>query len=246
MVNWVKITWIFAFAYIAYIFLAKVPVIQSAPIFTATLAFLLFIVIYLLHSYANFGPRKATVFLACAVVVSYAAEYIGVETGLPFGHYVYSSSLAPFIGPVPAIIPLLWAALAYFCVIAVPNYIYAALLMVLVDVSLDPRYALSLWRWSGPAPYFYGVPLLNFAGWFVVSLAIYYAYKVSSKQSSARLFTRLGLVFYFLFGVNNSITDAESGLVGVALVSATLFALTFALLFVFVKVKEPRQLVTAA
>jgi uncharacterized membrane protein len=50
----------------------------------------------------------------------------------------------------------------------------AALLMVMLDLSLDPvlSTALSLWVWTSPGAFF-RVPIQNFGGWFLVVFIFY-------------------------------------------------------------------------
>jgi uncharacterized membrane protein len=109
-----------------------------------------------------------------------AAEVIGVSSGLPFGSYRFTHMLGvKWFGVVPVLIPLAWFN------IAVPAYVAAsaafgnragrilagASLMLAWDLCTDPlmghRYAFWIWRQPGT---FYGIPVSNFAGWFLMGL----------------------------------------------------------------------------
>jgi putative membrane protein len=105
--------------------------------------------------------------------------------GLPFGPYRYTDALGPqWFGHVPLLIPLSW----FF--MAVPSYalaraalprghqawqrvLLASFVLASWDLSLDPAmsHATAYWVWGEPGPY-YGMPLLNLAGWYVTGLAL--------------------------------------------------------------------------
>ena len=109
-----------------------------------------------------------------------AAECAGAGLGWLFGSYHFTDLLGfRWFGLVPALIPLAWFNLA------VPSFVTASLafpsraarilggvsLMLGWDLCTDPllghRYP--FWVWSDPGGY-YGIPLSNFAGWFLMSL----------------------------------------------------------------------------
>jgi uncharacterized membrane protein len=159
--------------------------------------------------------------------VSYFLELLAINTGI-FGTYVYTSNLAPFIGEIPLFIPLLWASLSYFCMIASDNYVVAAVLMVLLDMSFDPRFALTLWKWAPPTQYF-GVPWNNFAGWFITSLVIFALFYLATRRKPSA--SKIAIAFYFLLGIDQTLSDTTSGLYSVALISTILFAVASLLIY---------------
>ncbi|GHE26712.1 hypothetical protein GCM10017673_30860 [Streptosporangium violaceochromogenes] len=57
------------------------------------------------------GPRRAVAAFAAAVTAGYAAEWVGVRTGLPFGEYDYTGALWPQVGGVPVIVALAWGGM---------------------------------------------------------------------------------------------------------------------------------------
>src|SRR5690606_37339813 len=86
------------------------------------------------------------------------------------------------LGRVPFLIPLSWflmpvpafgLALHAFPAQRLCRAAFAASLLVTWDLSLDPAmsYLTSYWTWGEAGPY-YGMPLVNLAGWFVTALAI--------------------------------------------------------------------------
>lgn len=132
----------------------------------------------------NTGWRWLGAFAAvCAA--SLLSEYIGTSYGVPFGPYRYTDLLgAKIFGQVPYLIPLSWFGMA------VPSYVlahaafpgarrrafrlvFAALLLTSWDLSLDPAMSrlTTYWVW-GEAGSYYGMPLVNLAGWFATGLVL--------------------------------------------------------------------------
>jgi putative membrane protein len=148
-------------------------------------------------------------------------EYLFITTGL-LGNYVYLANLSPFIGPVPAAIPLLWASLGYFCLLAGGNYVVSAALMMLLDISFDPKFSITLWNWVPPGQY-YGVPVANFIGWFFTALIIFVLYRLLSKNKYVPSWKPVS--FYLSVGLFiGVIPDFVPGLYGAGEVALMLFA----------------------
>ena len=116
------------------------------------------------------------------VTVAWASEALGSKTGFPFGAYDYTENLQPQLLGVPLLIPLAWlmmlppawavaqritgqtSGLAFVAV--------SALAFTAWDLFLDPQMVhWGLWVWDAPGAYF-GIPLVNFAGWLLVSALI--------------------------------------------------------------------------
>jgi uncharacterized membrane protein len=120
---------------------------------------------------------------AAVYVISLVAELAGTSWGLPFGDYAYGRGLgAAWLGKVPALIPVSWFLMA------VPSYglarlafpgrtglvlVFGSLILLTWDLVLDPAmsYATRYWTWAEPGPY-YGMPMINLAGWFLTGLAL--------------------------------------------------------------------------
>ena len=118
-------------------------------------------------------------------------EALSIETGVPFGKSHYTEIMAPFIGHVPVFVMPAYCVMRHVCwslsrlmwsrrdcsgELAQPVRVAttAAAMMVIWDLSMDPLRATveGRWVWIDGGPYF-GVPLLNFAGWFIVTLAMF-------------------------------------------------------------------------
>ncbi len=113
--------------------------------------------------------------IAIIVAIGWGAEYIGVQTGFPFGKYSYTKILRPQIGKIPIIVPGAWAMMlpAAWSVSWVSNpfatIAIGAGAMTAWDLFIDPLMVRwNYWRWHRKGRYF-GVPLTNFFGWFFTS-----------------------------------------------------------------------------
>jgi putative membrane protein len=152
-----------------------------------------------------------------------------VSFGVPFGRYVYTEALRPQVLGVPIVMGPAWMVLVAFATDAAGRlrlrgrkaYLFAALLTTATDLVIDPLAAnrLGYWRWQEAGSY-YGVPLVNFAGWFLTAL-------VACRVTGARENFRAGLVgaavmlFFALLALAHSLPRVA--LVGFALCRARLF-----------------------
>lgn len=143
------------------------------------------------------GPARSFAFLAAGCVIGAGAELMGTQTGFPFGAYEYTDWLGAKIGGhVPWFIPPSWYALAVVCLDLsrrfglgrVGRIVGTAALMVLWDVALDPAMNGAafqpFWIYTIPedagaltAGVYFGMPLLNWVGWFVTSALIAVAFE---------------------------------------------------------------------
>ncbi|USZ69634.1 carotenoid biosynthesis protein [Halorussus salilacus] len=143
--------------------------------------------------------RRALAGLAAVTAYSYAIEFVGVTTGLPYGEFHYQTELGPMVAGVPVGLPV------FFLPLVVNSYLLVLLLfpnlprtrrvlvslgvVLVVDLVLDPAaVALGFWAYAGGGPY-YGVPLSNYAGWVVSGLVAVTAveYSFDRERLAARL-----------------------------------------------------------
>ncbi len=116
------------------------------------------------------------------------SELLGTSTGVPFGAYAYTTWFGPkILDHVPYFIPLSWFAMSIICLDLAgrltnrmwERVLVGALFMVLWDVSLDPAMSRAFPFWSYPEQgFFFGMPAMNWFGWFVVSAVIIWGYEV--------------------------------------------------------------------
>jgi len=116
--------------------------------------------------------------------VSLSSELLGTTVGLPFGSYHYTDALgAKWLGRVPMLIPLSWFTMSVSAFViarrrlgtrrSLTTVFISALLLVAWDLALDPAMSrlAPYWVWGAPGRYF-GMPLLNLAGWYVTGAAL--------------------------------------------------------------------------
>jgi len=144
-----------------------------------------------LHGRERYGLKNLGIFFLVTWAISLFFEALSIHTGLPFGvHFHYTVESFSLFG-VPLIIIFAYFGTGYFSwmlshvftgqfskklegkwIFVVP--LIAAFILVMWDLGLDPILStvLSLWVWESPGPYF-GVPILNFVGWFVIGFIFY-------------------------------------------------------------------------
>ena len=156
------------------------------------------------HASHALGVRLTLVFFVITAVTSWIFEEIGVTTGLIYGPYHYTSTLGPWLGSVPVLIPLAWFVLVY------PSYVVAnllvgrspvgtpggrahlvglvllgALVMTAADLVVDPILSgpsFRGWVWGSAGPY-YGVPVQNYLGWIVTAFTVYLLYRSVERRA---------------------------------------------------------------
>lgn len=132
------------------------------------------------------GWRSALLTVLPILPLAWLAEFVGSSTGFPFGRYHYTDVLQPQLTGVPLLIPFAWLmmlppawAVASLVIksrtlsppapVRLARALVAALAFTAWDLFLDPQMvAWNFWVWDQPGAYF-GIPLVNFLGWFLVS-----------------------------------------------------------------------------
>lgn len=165
--------------------------------------------------------------LAAGALVGFAAEFVGVRLGVPFGPYRYTEILQPQLLGVPVVIAAAWMTLAAYVkqilgpwrLPAPAECVAGAAWLTAIDLLIDPLAAgrLGYWRWLAGGTY-YDIPAVNFAGWFLVGLP---ALLVLRRESAPNLPARAaGLTVVLFF----TLLAAAHGLRGAALVGLGLCA----------------------
>ncbi len=137
--------------------------------------------------------------LLLSFLFGFIAEAIGVATGYPFGRYAYTPVLAPSVLGVPPVMAGAWMILvAWVRQMRLPFW-GGALVMVAIDLLIDPLAAntLAFWKWQASGPYF-GIPFSNFAGWFVVSLVILAFLREPPKPNAAVMAVGSSILLFFV------------------------------------------------
>ena len=158
------------------------------------LFFSLPVVILVLHSLIALSLKRSILFIFLAVTTGTIMEYIGLKDGTFFGgHYIYKPQIALFNVPINVI--LFWAVFIYtgysitnsflfWLYHKKPNFkirnfwlllltiVFDGLFVVALDLFMDPIAVKSgSWKWLEGGQYF-GVPVGNFIGWFIVTIVV--------------------------------------------------------------------------
>ena len=152
---------------------------------------------------ARWGPARTAIGAVVTASGTGLVERIGTSTGVPFGRYRYTGRLRPVVAGVPVAVPAAWwamavparesahAALGRRSTVATRIVVGAAALTAW-DLFLDPQMtAEGFWRWPGGGRY-RGIPLSNFAGWFVTGLAVMSVLEVVLPAGRGTSFARSG------------------------------------------------------
>jgi putative membrane protein len=207
--------------------------IQAVIIVIAAFAFAV------LHGSAALGWRNLLAFLILTIVISFAAEAIGVATGLVFGAYHYTDNLGPKVLGVPPLIQLAYIAMGYASMMmarvivggaqrafTLAGVLVGTLIMVGWDVAMDPYQSTVSgdWIWEKGGAYF-GVPMHNYAGWFFTVLIFMFAYWLFQRQwpepepgaqTAAPAFQSFPAVLYGLMAMNIIVTPFVARITSIA------------------------------
>lgn len=146
--------------------------------------------------------------LVVAGLLSLGMELLGTYTGFPFSDYSYTPLLGyRVLNLVPILIPFSWFMMAF------PAYVIArrivsgtlmplilgAVLLTVWDLTLDPAMSqlTKYWIWEDTGPY-YGMPLVNLAGWLGTGILIMGAFHlIKSGRLADRIPTKI-MEFYYV------------------------------------------------
>jgi uncharacterized membrane protein len=181
-----------------YALVGKPPL--DAP-WAASLFLLLAGVLVLLTS-----ARRDWLGLSAAAALGFLSELLGVKYGAIFSPYQYTDVLQPQLAGVPLVMLSAWLVLlAYTWQMLRPLRLSAWLeaglasaWMTALDLVIDPLAAnqLGYWRWAQPGAY-YGIPLHNFVGWFLVSLVIFIVVRQRWQPNVWAHWIGLGITIFF-------------------------------------------------
>lgn len=149
------------------------------------------------------GHRAALQFVAISVLFGWFAEQMGSSRGWFFGDYDYTDVLGPRVGDVPAVIPLMWFALAYTGYV-ISNLIVwrapvdgaaslagaafmsflAAMIITAYDLGADPYmvFKLKAWIMVKTDGWWFGETVQGFFGWMFVSFVIVFGFRLLQRR----------------------------------------------------------------
>ena len=178
------------------------------------------LVFALIHGAMCYRFKGILVFFAICLVVGNVFEDLGVATGFPFGRYYFTDAMGPKLFQVPILLGLAYVGMGYLSWIVagailgnlqrplvgprvVTQPLVAAFVVVAWDFASDPVWATinRLWIWQKGGAYF-GVPLTNFLGWYLVVYIIYQLFAIYLRgrfpviDSMPSKFWRWSVIFY--------------------------------------------------
>jgi len=187
------------------------------------------LVFALIHGAMSYRMHGILIFFAMCLVVGNVFENLGVATGFPFGRYYFTDAMGPKLFQVPILLGLAYVGMGYLSwtlgrvilgylrtplvgaqVITLP--LVASFIMVAWDFANDPVWSNinRLWVWQHGGAYF-GVPLTNFLGWYLVVYLIYQSFAIYLRERSANDnpmpsgYWRWAVIFYALAAAGNII-----------------------------------------
>lgn len=186
-----------------------------------------FVAAFLLVGAADIGWRRTLLFGASVGPLAWLAEFASTRVGVPFGLYHYTGLTRGrelFIADVPLMDSLSFTFLAYAAFGLARAALHghtrgraslavgAGLLMALLDVVIDPL-AVRGDRWflghlfTYPAGGFYfGMPLSNFGGWWLVGGLGVGSYLVLAGDARCRRVWPAVALYYAVLGFNLAVT----------------------------------------
>ena len=153
------------------------------------------ILLLVFHSLFTLGAIRAIFFMLLAATVGLLFEIWGLHSGVIFGgNYIYRQESFMIFG-VPYLVPVYWAIFVYtaYCISnsflfwlqkrkpskiskSLPTLLFLmsidGILTVIIDLIMDPLQVHDgAWTWLDGGAYF-GIPIGNFIGWFIVTITI--------------------------------------------------------------------------
>ncbi|NMO97054.1 carotenoid biosynthesis protein [Paenibacillus lemnae] len=153
---------------------------------------------------------RSTMWVRALIVAvsTYVLEWIGTETGYPFGTYVYTGTLSIFGEHVPVAIGFAWIGVMVMSVLMSTagskwlRAIQAGGWAMLFDLVLDPAaYAREFWIWSGGG-FYSGIPTQNFVSWFAAAFVLSFLFPLYNQgKTVSKPVIRLYQGMLIMFGL---------------------------------------------
>ena len=187
----------------------------------STLAILLFSLPVVLGALSWLGARRGTALLVGLGLYALVFESIDIATGVPYGRFGYSGVLGPeLFGLAPVTVLLAWTPLILGALAVTRRVWTGTVLLVVLDLVLDPAAVhLGFWRWDEPGPY-YGVPVVNYLGWVLSGGLAVLALRRLPRPIPLLFARNLWLVLVFWTAVNAWSGQLVPALIGLVLVLA--------------------------
>ena len=158
-----------------------------------------------IHASVYLSMKKALLFIFICILFGFASEYIGTHFGAIFGvPYVYKQT-SLMIADIPIEVMGFWSFFIYLGY-SLTNSLYFgltgktvvkklttlliltifdALFVTAIDLFMDPLHVqIGTWTWIQQGPYF-GIPLSNFSGWFMVAFLSSGLFRILTYQNKS-------------------------------------------------------------
>tara|TARA_B100000886_G_scaffold326883_1_gene273780 strand:+ start:873 stop:1685 length:813 start_codon:yes stop_codon:yes gene_type:complete len=175
------------------------------------------------HSIMLFGLYNAVVFFIICMLISLVNEIIGMKFGIPFGGiFKYNKKKnGPILLDIPIFILITWFGLIYMSLVfsiyffnyqnnLIVQYnlfillklsFFPGILMLCIDIILDPiAVNEKRWAWNKPGS-FYGIPILNFFGWFLNTALILSTFIIVTIKFGKLSFENVNSIPAILFSI---------------------------------------------
>jgi putative membrane protein len=199
------------------------------------------IVLFSIPSYwylvRSIGIKRSTAVILLLHLFAVGIETFAIKTGIPYGRFHYSTDLGFLLfGTTPWSVGFSWSMIilgAAALISQSPRFykmkvLSTCLLLLLIDVVLDPG-AVALGYWNYELSHgFYSVPWQNFLGWIVSgslgSVLLYYCLKNKIKKQVS---ISLLLILIFYTGVDLYFHLWIPAVMGMLLSTLTVWVLVF-------------------
>lgn len=186
-----------------------------------------------------FGFTKAIIPSFVIFILSFFIEYAGVNTGWPFGDYIYTSVLLPQIAGVPIAIAFAWFSVmisAYLIIIdlfpktaVLTAALISSVLVFSTDILLEPfaSFINGFWLWSEGK-----IPFINFISWlvlgFLFSLILAVFLKPAAVQETKPFLKKIPYIVFMINMVTFLIINIFHNYIYLSVVGGTI--ITFIIL----------------
>jgi bisanhydrobacterioruberin hydratase len=179
----------------------------TETLFKALVPFTLLLSLYFLWLFHEEKDLRFYVTGLAIFILGYFIEAIGVNTGVIFGDYEYGQTLGFEILDTPLMIGVNWLLLVYSCwaltgLISNQRWLrllIGASLMVIYDIALEPvAIRLDMWNWKEE-----DIPLLNYTGWFLSSMILFFILDLSKTAIKNKIAPALFIIQFLFFIILN-------------------------------------------
>jgi len=214
---------------------------------TLNFVFLLFpIILMVFHSFITLSPKRAIFFIAIGMTVGTIMEYLGLKYGVVFGGGYEYHMPHPTIFTVPLPVVMFWPVFMYTSYCLVNSFliwfkknkpsrlngpwsllillvIFDSLAVTAIDLFMDPLQVISgNWSWISGEGY-YGIPIGNFIGWFIVafiSSGIFRAFEYffpGNKNNVSKIIYLIPVLGYGILSIFFTLTAIKLMMVSLAI-----------------------------